>query len=151
MKASLQRLKSARRPGSMPSISAITVTGSGTARSRTTSKGSPRRSGARLSSTSARMRGSSATMRRGVKPRFTTARRVSWTGGSSEIRLRAFVNANGFVRTASAKRTRKRTMFHDGGGRPSFPPFISTVNMARDEKSSGRFSTDSTSSYREMQ
>ena len=42
-RALLQRLKSARRPASTPSISAMIVTGSGMARSSITSNGSPRR------------------------------------------------------------------------------------------------------------
>ena len=122
------------------------VTGSGIAKSWTRSKGSPRRSGARRSSLSARMRGSQDAMRRGVKPRFTTLRSVPWSGGSSAIRLRAFGKRKGFMPIRSTKRAMKRAMPNESRGMPSSPLFISTVNIAREENSSGRFSTETASS-----
>ena len=67
----------------------MTIVGTGTARSRITSKGSPRRSFAMHSLTSSRSRGSQAATRRGVKPRFTMRRRSSWLLPSDTIRCLA--------------------------------------------------------------
>jgi hypothetical protein len=102
-------LKSAFRSAGIPSISAMIVTGTGMARSATTSNGSPRRSGATHCSTSARTRGSHDAICRGVKPRFTIARIDEWRSPSSAIRLRAVKNSNGFRRTFVTIFHRKRT------------------------------------------
>ena len=85
-------------------------------------------------------------MRRGVKPRFTIARSEAWLSPSSAIRLRAVVNSKGLSRVRTASATAKRRRPQESGGKPSSPPFISIVNMARDEKVSGSFSTAITSS-----
>ena len=98
------------------------------------------------SSTSSRMRGSQASTRRGVKPRFTIARMPVCTAPSEAIRFRAFRKAEGPARLAQVKRTRAFSDFQLSGGMSSSPPFISTVNMARDEKVSVSLSTCCTSS-----
>ena len=139
--ASLQRLKSALFSTGTPSISAISVTGRGVARSRTTSKGASSWSVARHSRTRDSMRGSSAAMRRGVNPRFTMRRSPAWVSPSVAMRLRAFMKASGRPRVASAKRNSDFSVCHSNKGGDSLPPIIKTVNMARDEKVSGSFRT----------
>ena len=80
--ASDHRLKVAYSSGSTPSISAITITGSGLARSRITSKSRRSLTLSRSMLVSSRMRGSISRIRRGVKSRLTSLRSRVCTGGS---------------------------------------------------------------------
>ncbi len=89
-----QSLKVAYCSGGTPSISEITITGSGTARSAITSI-SPLRA-ALLSSSDAiaQMRGSRSRMRRGVKSRVTSLLRRVWMGGSEPSTVGTSPNAS---------------------------------------------------------
>jgi hypothetical protein len=93
------------------------------------------------------MRGSSSAIRRGVKPRFTIARRSLCSGPSVAIRFRASaISAGGKGRDANSFATAS------GGGLPAAVsiagagrPFVAVKRIARDENTSGLRSTSTTS------
>ena len=119
MIASDQRLKSARRSGAMPSISAMIVTGSGIESDSTRSKRARPATPARHWSTTSRTRFSHAAIRRGVKPRFTTLRMPEWRSPSSAIRLREVAKVIGFIQVRTKSCAMKRTDAQLSGGAPS--------------------------------
>ena len=124
------------------------VTGSGIARSRTTSKGSPRPSFATHAAEISRARASQTRMRRGVKPRFTIARMTSWRGGSEVIRFGVRWSAKGLMPVRATNSATARSWRQRG---PRASVLLSMVSIAREEKRSGWRSTKTASSWRETQ
>jgi len=85
MMSSVQRLKSARRSGSMPSISALTETGKAAEKSRTKSNSPLPRRGAIDSVAIALTCGVRFRIMLGINPLLANLRRRVWAGGSLVI------------------------------------------------------------------